>query len=129
MKVSYRWLKEYVATDLSPKNVAERLTNAGIEAAAAAPLVSGLSGVVVGEVEAIDKHGVCRVATADRHFTVVCGAPNVAVGVRAAFAPPGAALPGGPPGQTTRKRGVVSDGVLCSEKELGVGGGGGRSVL
>src|SRR3972149_1272920 len=106
MKISYRWLKEYVATDLSPKAVADRLTNAGIE---------------VGEVEAIDKHGGCRVATADRHFTVVCGAPNVAVGVRAAFAPPGAALPGGRQVQATRKRGGVSAGMLCSEKELGVG--------
>src|SRR3990167_7850317 len=121
MKISYRWLKEYVATDLSPKAVADRLTNAGIEVAEAAPLVSGLSGVVVGEVEAIDQHGVCRVATADRHFTVVCGAPNVAVGVRAAFAPPGAALPGGQQVQATRKRGVLSEGMLCSEKELGIG--------
>ena len=121
MKLSYRWLKEYVATDLSPKAVADRLTNAGIEVAEAAPLVSGLSGVVVGEVEAIDQHGVCRVATADRHFTVVCGAPNVAVGVRAAFAPPGAALPGGRQVQATRKRGVLSEGMLCSEKELGIG--------
>src|SRR3990167_7571959 len=114
MKISYRWLKEYVATDLSPKDVADRLTNAGIEVAEAAPLVSGLSGVVVGEVEAIDRHGVCRVATADRHFTVVCGAPNVAVGVRAAFAPPGAALPGGPRGPGPRERGGGSRGGVSA---------------
>ncbi|MBI2154571.1 MAG: phenylalanine--tRNA ligase subunit beta [Candidatus Rokubacteria bacterium] len=120
MKISYRWIKEYVETDLPARAVADRLTNAGIEVAEVAPLVTGLSGVVVGAVEAVDRHGVCRVATADRHFTVVCGAPNVVVGVRAAFAPPGATLPG----QTihaAKKRGVLSEGMLCSEKELGIG--------
>ncbi|MBI2554339.1 MAG: phenylalanine--tRNA ligase subunit beta, partial [Candidatus Rokubacteria bacterium] len=120
MKISYRWIKEYVETDLPARAIADRLTNAGIEVAEVAPLVTGLSGVVVGAVEAVDRHGVCRVATADRHFTVVCGAPNVVVGVRAAFAPPGATLPG----QTihaAKKRGVLSEGMLCSEKELGIG--------
>ncbi len=120
MKISYRWIKEYVETDLSAPAVADRLTNAGIEVAEVAPLVTGLSGVVVGEVEAIEK-GICRVATADRHFTVVCGAPNVARGVRAAFAPPGATLPGGREVRARTIRGQRSEGMLCSEKELGIG--------
>ncbi|MBI2543758.1 MAG: hypothetical protein HYW16_00780 [Candidatus Rokubacteria bacterium] len=120
MKISYRWIKEYVETDLPARAIADRLTNAGIEVAEVAPLVTGLSGVVVGAVEAVDRHGVCRVATADRHFTVVCGAPNVVVGVRAAFAPPGATLPGQMI-HAAKKRGVLSEGMLCSEKELGIG--------
>ena len=131
MKISYRWLKEYVETDLSPQGVADRLTNAGIEVAEVVPLVTGLSGVVVGEVETIEKElavassghrlVLCRVATADRHFRVVCGAPNAAAGVRAAFAPPGAALPGRPKVKTATIRGERSEGMLCSEKELGIG--------
>lgn len=129
MKISYRWIKEYVETDLSAQAVADRLTNAGIEVALVAPLVTGLSGVVVGEVEAMEKKGVCRVATADRHFTVVCGAPNVSTGVRAAFAPPGATLPGGQKVQATKKRGVLSEGMLCSEKELGIGDDAGTILL
>jgi len=131
MKISYRWLKEYVVTHLSAQAVADRLTNAGIEVADVAPLVTGLAGVVVGEVEAIERElgtsssghrlVLCRVATADRRFAVVSGAPNVAPGVRAAFAPPGATLPGGREVRARTLRGQRSEGMLCSEKELGIG--------
>ena len=78
MKISFRWLREYVETDLSPQAVAERLTNGGIEVAEVKPLVTGLSGVVVGEIEAVEKEiGVtrsghrlmlCRVRTATGRF-------------------------------------------------------------
>ncbi|MBI4587565.1 MAG: phenylalanine--tRNA ligase subunit beta [Candidatus Rokubacteria bacterium] len=139
MKISYRWVKEYVETDFSAQVMADRLTNAGIEVAEVVPLVTGLSGVVVGEVEAIEKElsvtpaghrlSVCRVATRDRHYTVVCGAPNVAAGVRAAFAPPGAALPGGQKVRAARIRGQPSEGMLCSEKELGIGDDAGGILL
>jgi phenylalanyl-tRNA synthetase beta chain len=131
MKISYRWLKEYVETDLPAPAVADRLTNAGIEVADVRPLVTGLSGVVVGEVETVEKElgatpsghrlVLCRVATTDRRFSVVCGAPNVAAGVRAAFAPPGAALPGRPKVKIATVRGERSAGMLCSEKEMGIG--------
>jgi phenylalanyl-tRNA synthetase beta chain len=121
MKTSYRWLKEYVDTPLDPRALADRLTNAGIEVAEAAPLVSGLSGVLVGEVEAVERGGVCRVATSRGRFTVVCGAPNARAGARAAFAPPGATLPGGVKVEAVTKRGVRSEGMLCSERELGIG--------
>lgn len=131
MKISYRWIKEYVVTHVSAQAVADRLTNAGIEVAEVVPLVTGLSGVVVGEVEAIEKELgatssghrliLCRVATADRRFTVVCGAPNVTAGVRAAFAPPGSALPGRGKVKAATIRGQRSEGMLCSEKELGIG--------
>lgn len=131
MKISYRWLREYVETDLGPEAIADRLVNAGIEVAEVSPLVTGLSGVVVARVEAIEREvgrtraghrlTLCRVVTAGEKHSVVCGAPNVQPGVRAAFALPGATLPGGRTVQAISIRGQRSEGMLCSEKELGIG--------
>ncbi|HXG05236.1 MAG TPA: phenylalanine--tRNA ligase subunit beta, partial [Candidatus Binatia bacterium] len=130
MKVPYRWLREFVDLDLGPAEAADRLLHAGIEVAGVTPLGPDLRGVVVGEIEAIERelgesHGhrllLCRVSTGDRRFSVVCGAPNAAVGLRAAFAPPGAVLPGGRAIGVARIRGVASEGMLCSERELGLG--------
>jgi len=130
MKIPYRWLKEFVETDLDARTVADRLTNAGIGVEQIAPVVEGLSGVVVGEIEAIERdlgvsaaghhNRLVRVALPGRHFQVVCGAPNAAPGLRAAFAPPGARLPGVGEVKAAKIRGVVSEGILCSEKELGL---------
>jgi len=131
VKISYRWLLEFVETDQTPAQIADRLTNAGIEVASLSPLVEGLSGVVVGEIEAIERdlgvtaagHHIrlCRVATPGKTFSVICGAPNAAPGLRTAFAPPGATLPGGRAIKAAKIRGTVSEGLLCSEKELGIG--------
>lgn len=131
MKISFRWLREYVETDLSPQAVAERLTNGGIEVAEVKPLVTGLSGVVVGEIEAVEKEigatrsghrlMLCRVRTTTGRFSVVCGAPNVSPGARAALAVPGASLPGGRRVEVATIRGSRSEGMLCSERELGIG--------
>ena len=130
MKIPYRWLKEFVETDLDARAVADRLTNAGIGVEQITPVVEGLSGVVVGEIEAIERdlgvsaaghqNRLVRVALPGRHFQVVCGAPNAAPGLRAAFAPPGARLPGVGEVKAAKIRGVVSEGILCSEKELGL---------
>jgi phenylalanyl-tRNA synthetase beta chain len=130
MKITYRWLKEFVETDLDARTVADRLTNAGIGVEQIAPVVEGLAGVVVGEIEAIEHdlgvsaaghhNRLVRVALPDRRFSVVCGAPNAAPGLRAAFAPPGARLPGLGEVKAARIRGEVSEGILCSEKELGI---------
>jgi phenylalanyl-tRNA synthetase beta chain len=131
MKISYRWIKEYVETDLPARELADRLTNAGIAVEAVEPVVKGLSGVVVGLIEEIEKdlgatpaghvNRLCRVALPGRKFSVICGAPNVAAGLRTAFAPPGASLPVGGEVKAARIRGVVSEGILCSERELGIG--------
>ena len=131
MKISYRWLKEYVETDLPFREIADRLTNAGIAVASMAPVVEGLSGVVVGMIEGIEKdlgptpaghhNRLCRVALPDRTFSVICGAPNAVPGLRTALAPPGATLPGGREVKAAKIRGVTSEGMLCSEKELGIG--------
>src|SRR5262245_30894766 len=136
MKISYGWVKEFVELSLSAEDPADRLLNAGIEVASVTPVAPrDLRGVVVGEIEAIERelgesHGhrlvLCRVSTGREHFSVVCGAPNTVVGVRAAFAPPGAMLPGGADGPARRIgsakiRGTESQGMLCSERELGLG--------
>ncbi len=143
MKISHRWLLEFVETDLAPAAIADRLVNAGVEVPSVSPLVEGLSGVVVGEIEAIEKdlgvtpaghhNRLCRVALPDKTFSVICGAPNAAPGLRTAFAPPGATLPasaafpanaafpGGRAIKAAKIRGTVSEGMLCSELELGIG--------
>ena len=130
MKITFRWLKEFVETDLDARAVADRLTNAGIGVEQIAPVVEGLAGVVVGEIEAIERdlgvsaaghhNRLVQVALPERRFSVVCGAPNATPGLRAAFAPPGARLPGLGEVKATKIRGVVSEGILCSEKELGI---------
>jgi phenylalanyl-tRNA synthetase beta chain len=130
VKISYRWLREYVDTDLPAAELADRLTNAGIPFEGATPVVEGLAGVAVGEIEAIERelgesrpghvNRLCRVALPDRKLSVIWGAPNVAPGLRTAVAPPGATLPGGRTIAVTTIRGVVSEGMLCSERELGI---------
>ena len=130
MKIPYGWVRELVDVDLSVEQAADRLINAGVEVASVTPIAPDLRGVVVGEIESIERevgdgqgHRVllCRVSTGGARFSVVCGAPNTAVGARAAFAPPGATLPGGRAIGVAKIRGVESHGMLCSERELGLG--------
>jgi phenylalanyl-tRNA synthetase beta chain len=130
MKISYRWLKEFVDTALAPREIADRLVNGGIEVSSITRVAEGLSGVVVGQIEAIERdlgttpaghrNLLCRVAIPGKTLSVVCGAPNAAPGIRTAFAPPGAILPGGHAVRAAAIRGVTSEGMLCSEKELGI---------
>ncbi|HLE43568.1 MAG TPA: phenylalanine--tRNA ligase subunit beta [Methylomirabilota bacterium] len=135
MKIPYRWLREFVETDATPTQVAERLTMAGIEVAGAAPVVTGLTGVVVGEIASVASHPaggaltICQVSTGTERFSVVCGAPNVRAGARAAFAPPGAVLPDGRRIETATIKGAVSQGMLCSEAELRIGEDGSTILL
>jgi len=131
MKIPYAWVREFVDLRLTAGQAAERLINAGIEVASVTPLAPDLKGVIVGEIEAIERelgkgHSgyplfLCRVSAGRDHYSVVCGAPNTKVGVRAAFAPPGAVLPGGRRIVAAKIHGVQSQGMLCSERELGIG--------
>jgi phenylalanyl-tRNA synthetase beta chain len=131
VKISHRWLLEFVETDLPPVAIADRLVNAGIEVPSVRPLVEGLSGVVVGEIQSVERdlgpsaaghhNRLCRVALPDKTYSVICGAPNAVPGLRTAFAPPGATLPGGRTIKAVTIRGTVSEGMLCSELELGIG--------
>jgi phenylalanyl-tRNA synthetase beta chain len=130
MKILYGWVKEFVDLRLTAQQAADRLVNAGIEVASVTALAPDATGVVVGEIEVIERdlgvsHGhrlvLCRVSTGRERYSVVCGAPNTKVGARAAFAPPGAVLPGGRRIAAAKIHGVESQGMLCSERELGLG--------
>lgn len=127
MRIPENWLREWVDPKLDTRALAERLTLAGHEVDAIERHGDGLDDIVVAEVLAASKHPdadnltVCRVATDGGEAQVVCGAPNVRAGMKGAFAPAGATLPDGTGIRRREIRGVESDGMLCSERELGIG--------
>ncbi|MGD8827267.1 MAG: phenylalanine--tRNA ligase subunit beta [Gammaproteobacteria bacterium] len=128
MKVSYQWLKEFVAVPDDAQAVADRLSLAGLEVAAVEPAAPALDDIVVGEVVEVERHpdadklSVCRVNVgAGKESRIVCGAPNVRPGMRAAVVLPGSRLPDGTRIRKATLRGVESAGMLCSAKELGLG--------
>ena len=139
MKLPLSWLNEYVKVDdIDPKDLAEKLTRAGlqvesIETVGGTPL-SDL--IVVAEVLECEAHPnsdhlhVCKVTDGKETFQVVCGAPNMRLGIKTAFAKIGAEIPefldkNGKPAKIKKGklRGVESFGMCCSEKELHIGEG------
>ncbi len=127
MKVSYRWLKSWVPVELDAHDIAERLTLAGLEVDEVVAVAPKLDGVVVGEIVAIEPHPdadrlrVCRVLGDSVERTIVCGAPNARLGLKAPLATLGTVLPGGLTIKPAKLRGIQSEGMLCSEPELGLG--------
>lgn len=127
MKFSYNWLKKLSGTEKSPKELAELLLAHAFEVEEVVPYAHGLRHVVVGEVMKVDPHPdadrlrVTEVMLGGTVSQIVCGAPNVAAGQKVAVATPGAQLPGGVFIEETEIRGVKSSGMICSEKELGLG--------
>ena len=126
MKISEHWLRNFVHTDLTTRQLAEQLTLAGLEVDAVEPVCGEFSGVVVAQVEDIqphpyaDKLKVCQVNSGEAILQIVCGAPNVFAGMKAPLATIGARLPGNVAIQRSRLRGVSSQGMLCSAQELGM---------
>jgi phenylalanyl-tRNA synthetase beta chain len=131
MKISVKWLKDYVDIKLVSKELAEKLTMAGLEVKAIETVGGTWDNVVIGEVIALDRHPNAdrlRLATVNvgtQQITSVCGAPNISVGQKIAFAHVGARLVDSHTGEAVvlkpaRIRGVVSQGMVCSEKELGI---------
>ncbi|MDA3921222.1 MAG: phenylalanine--tRNA ligase subunit beta [Salinisphaera sp.] len=124
MKISEQWLREWVDTDADVETIAERLTMAGLEVDSIEPAGPSLQGIVVGEVLACDPHPdadrlkVCRVDIGAESLDIVCGAPNVAVGLRVPVATVGTRMPDGTKIKAARLRGVASSGMLCSASEL-----------
>ncbi|HNX86810.1 MAG TPA: phenylalanine--tRNA ligase subunit beta [Bacteroidales bacterium] len=134
MKISYNWLKLYLDFDLPPDKVAEYLTGCGLEIEGIETFHSvkgGLQGVVTGEVLTCEKHpnsdhlSITTVDTGqEKPLSIVCGAPNVAVGQKVAVALIGTTLYLGDKPLTLQKtkiRGAVSEGMICAEDELGLG--------
>lgn len=127
MKLPLKWLKEYTDYDISHEAFVEKMMWRGFEIAEVLPELPDVSGVVVGRVLTVEDHPdsdhlhVCKVDAGEgSQRTIVCGAPNVKAGMLAPVALPGAKLPGGLEIQATVMRGVPSEGMLCSGKELGI---------
>jgi phenylalanyl-tRNA synthetase beta chain len=126
MKFSEHWLRTVFDPAISSEALSHVLTMAGLEVEQRDPVAQAFSGVVVGEIARIEAHPdadrlrVCRVDIGAEALQVVCGAPNVRVGMRVACALAGAQLPGTAVKQA-KVRGVESFGMLCSERELGLG--------
>ena len=127
MQLSEHWLREWVDPGLTLETLAEQLTQAGLEVEGVLPAAPEFSGVVVGKIVAIQPHPdaarlwICQVEAGQHgRFQVVCGAANAAVGMKAPFAMLGACLPGDKRIGRATLRGVESQGMLCSARELGL---------
>jgi phenylalanyl-tRNA synthetase beta chain len=133
MKVPFRWLKEYVDIDVSPEELARRMTMAGLEAEKIEYIGDTWDKVFVAEVKGVSQHPdadrlvLADVEAGEHRLTVVTGAPNIAEGQKVALALAGARLIDAysedlkyktlKPGKI---RGITSEGMVCSEKELGL---------
>ena len=134
MKISYKWLKEYVDFDLTPQETADALTSTGLEVDAldeVQAIKGGLKGLFVGKVLTCEPHpnsDHLHVTTVDLGKggpqQIVCGAPNVAAGQKVIVADLGCVLYDGDKEFTIKKsrlRGIDSFGMICAEDEIGVG--------
>jgi phenylalanyl-tRNA synthetase beta chain len=126
VNVPESWLRSFCNPSIGGAELAERLTMAGLEVEAYEPFGPRFTGVVVGEILAVERHPnadkltVCTVdAGGGEKLKIVCGAPNVRKGMKAPLAKIGAALPNLSIKKTTL-RGVDSEGMLCSARELGL---------
>ncbi|MBB6272902.1 phenylalanyl-tRNA synthetase beta chain [Pedobacter cryoconitis] len=136
MKISYNWLKQFIQTDLNPQELSLILTNIGLEVESlekVQPVAGGLEGLVIGHVLTCVQHSNAdklRVTTvnvgAAEAIQVVCGAPNVAEGQKVVVATVGTTVyPNeGEPFKINKSkiRGEVSEGMICAEDEIGLGG-------
>jgi len=128
MRVSTDWLSDYISLEgVAPQELAEKITRSGIEIDVVENRNQGVNKVVVGYVKSKEKHpdadklNVCIVDVGqEEDLQIVCGAKNVDAGQKIAVALVGAKLPGGLDIKKAKLRGVVSMGMICSAKELGM---------
>ncbi|HEX5236903.1 MAG TPA: phenylalanine--tRNA ligase subunit beta [Sphingomicrobium sp.] len=129
MKFSLSWLKDHLDTDASPREIADKLTNIGLEVESVSNLAEALAPFTVAKILTAEKHPQAdklQVLTVDagsgEAIQVVCGAPNARAGMIGVFGAPGAYIPGS---DMTLKiaaiRGVESRGMMCSARELELG--------
>lgn len=130
MKFTLSWLKDHLDTDASVAEIADKLTALGLEVEGIDNPAEKLAPFVVAEVLSAERHPqadklqVLQVDAGNGPMQVVCGAPNARAGMKGVFGPPGAYVPGS---DFTLKvaaiRGVESNGMMCSERELELGTG------
>jgi len=132
MKISVNWLRNYVKTDLSDRDIAEKLTLLGLEVEEIETTGHNFESMVVGHVDQVrphpnaDKLQICDVNIGSGVSQIICGAPNVAAGQKVAVATVGATMPEPTPDgdyltiKKVKLRGESSVGMICSEAELGL---------
>ncbi len=128
MKISLNWLKEYIdLTDIDVEEIVSKLTMSGLEVENVENQIEMFKNFIVGFVEEKEKHpnadklSLCIVNNGTEKLKVVCGAPNVAAGQKIVFAQIGAVIPtSGMKISKAKIRGTESNGMLCSESELGI---------
>ena len=126
MKFSESWLRQWVHIEVDTQALVDKITMAGLEVDTFDPVAGEFTGVVVAEVVACEQHPdadrlrVTQVSVGNETHQVVCGAPNVRVGIKVPFATVGAILPGNFKIKKAKLRGVESFGMLCAREELGM---------
>jgi len=125
MKFTLGWLKEHLDTNATIDEVVEKLTAIGLEVEGVEDRAAKLKPFVIAEVLSAEQHPdadrlrLCKVNTGSETLQVVCGAPNARTGLKGVFAPIGSYVPGSDMTlKPTEIRGVASEGMLCSEREL-----------
>ncbi|MCA6079415.1 MAG: phenylalanine--tRNA ligase subunit beta [Endomicrobium sp.] len=125
MKISYNWLKKFVGFNLSPQELASMLVSVGIETFVVST-GCGWSNVVAVKVLDVQKHpeadklSLCKVSDGLENYSIVCGAKNIAAGQIVPLAKIGAVLPRDFKIKKSKIRGIWSEGMICSEAELGL---------
>ncbi|MDH5546701.1 MAG: phenylalanine--tRNA ligase subunit beta [Gammaproteobacteria bacterium] len=126
MKFSEKWLREWVNPNVDTATLAEGFTMAGLEVDSLEAAAPPFNNVVIGEVLTVEKHpeadklNLTTVNVGSETLKIVCGASNVAPGIRVPTAMAGATLPNGMTIKKAKLRGAESHGMLCSEAEIGL---------
>src|ERR1700742_1917340 len=126
MKFSENWLRSLVDLSADTATLERRFNMIGHEVESLQRIGASLDGVVVAEIVSCEKHPqadklqVCNVSVGKEQLQIVCGAPNARAGLKVPLATVGAKLPNGAEIKKTALRGVESNGMLCSAKELGL---------
>ncbi len=126
MKISYNWLKDYLDLTIEPRQLADRLSLVGLEVEEVQERRLDFPNVVVGQIINIEDHPsaeklkICQVDVGEEDLSIVCGAENITVGQMVPVAKEGAMLANGLKIHKTKIREVSSEGMLCSEAELGL---------
>ena len=131
MKISLDWIKEFtdIPSDITAQELGMKFTLSTCEVEGVEATNEHMDAVTVAQITAIEPHpdadklNLVSFKTAEGEKRVVCGAPNVAVGLKVPFAPIGTTLPGGFTLEPKKIRGILSEGMLCAEDELGLGDG------
>ena len=125
MKFTLSWLRRHLDTDAKVDAIAEALTDLGLEVEGVEDHAARLAAFRIGRVASAEKHPdadrlrVCQVETGDGLRQIICGAPNARAGITVVVAPPGTYVPGiDATIQVGRIRGVESQGMMCSEREM-----------